>query len=186
MDNEIVLLSKEKLLAIFEYMNEQLKVNQLQLDITLYGGSVMTLVYDTRPATRDIDCVFSETNSRLLTNILKQTQFAFGLPDNWINEQIKEPLKHLLMENKEVFKAYSNLRILKPISEQLLAMKVLAARPEPAMDFVDAKLLCRDLNITTKEQLLGIISKYVPLKLLGERQIRFIQYLGKDLGYDWE
>ena len=35
MDNEIVLLSKEKLLAIFEYMNEQLKVNQLQLDITL-------------------------------------------------------------------------------------------------------------------------------------------------------
>jgi len=42
------------------------------------------------------------------------------------------------------------------------------------------------LNITTKEQLLGIISKYVPLKLLGERQIRFIQYLGKDLGYDWE
>ena len=41
MDNEIVLLSKEKLLAIFEYMNEQLKVNQLQLDITLFSGSVM-------------------------------------------------------------------------------------------------------------------------------------------------
>ncbi len=38
MENEIGLLSKEKPLAIFEYMNEQLKVNQIQLDITLLAA----------------------------------------------------------------------------------------------------------------------------------------------------
>lgn len=65
-------------------------------------------------------------------------------------------------------------------------MKILAAGPEPAKDFLDAYILCKDLNITTKGKLLDIFSEYLPLTLLGERQINFIKYLGKDLGYDWE
>ncbi len=184
--NDIGLMDKEKLLAIFDYLNERLRENQLQLEITIYGGSIMTMVYDNRPATKDIDCVFSETNLRLLENILDLTKFTFNLSEDWINEEVKEPLKYLLKEDKETYKAYSNLRILKPKAEQLLAMKILAARPEPAKDFVDAYILCKDLHITTKTELLDIISDYIPLTLLGERQINFIKYLGEDLGYDWE
>ncbi len=180
------LLNKDKLLEIFGYINERLKENQLQLEITVYGGSIMTMVYDNRPATKDIDCVFSETNLKLLDNILELTRFTFSLSDNWINEEVKEPLKSLLKEDKEIHKTYSNLKILKPKAEQLLAMKILAARPEPAKDFMDAYILCRNLNITTKTGLLDTVSDYVPFALLGERQINFIKYLGKDLGYDWE
>ncbi|HBT19050.1 MAG TPA: ABC transporter substrate-binding protein, partial [Clostridiaceae bacterium] len=51
MDN-IEMMDKKKLLDIFEYMNERLQENQLQLEITVYGGSIMTIVYDNRPATR--------------------------------------------------------------------------------------------------------------------------------------
>ena len=72
------------------------------------------------------------------------------------------------------------------MAEQLLAMKVLAARPEPAKDFVDAYILCKELKITTKEELMETPLKYIPIKSLGERQINFIKYLGEDLGYDWE
>jgi hypothetical protein len=129
--NDIGLLDREKLLKIFEYLNERLKENQLQLEITVYGGSVMTMVYDNRPATKDIDCVFSKANSKLME-------------------------------------------------------KILAARAEPAKDFTDAYILCKDLNITTKSELLKTISAYIPLTLLGERQKMFIKYLGEDLGYDWE
>lgn len=75
------LMDKKKLLEIFDYLNERLKENQLQLEITIYGDAVMTMVYDNRPATRDIDCVFSETNFKLLENILNTTKFAFNLPD---------------------------------------------------------------------------------------------------------
>lgn len=184
--NNIGLIDKKKLLKIFEYLSTQLKENQLNLEITVYGGSIMTLVYDNRPATKDIDCVFSETNQVLLENILEQAKFAFGLSDKWINEDIKEPLKSIIKEDKEIYKSYSNLKILKPKAEQLLAMKVLAARPEPAKDFVDAYLLCKDLEIDTKDKLMKVISEYIPLSLVGERQIRFIKYLGEDLGYDWE
>lgn len=186
MDLKNNLLDKNKLLQIFDYLNERLKENQLQLEITIYGGSIMTLVYDNRPATKDIDCVFSETNFKLLENILNLTKYTFSLSDGWINEEIKEPLQAILKEDKETYKNYSNLKILKPKAEQLLAMKVLAARPEPAKDFYDAYILCKDLNITTKDRLLEVISVYIPLTILGERQINFIKYLGEDLGYDWE
>lgn len=181
-----MLMDRDKLLQIFDYLNERLKENQLQLELTIYGGTVMTMVYDNRPATRDIDCVFSNVNQNLLENILEMTKFTFNLPKNWINEEIKEPLKSIIKEDKETYKLYSNLKILKPKAEQLLAMKVLAARPEPAKDFIDAFILCRDLNIRTKEELLSVVEKYLPLSLIGERQIRFIRYLGEDLGYDWE
>jgi len=183
--NKIELIDKNKALEIFCYLNERLKENQLQLDITIYGGVVMTIVYDNRPATKDIDCIFSETNSRLLENILKLTQRTFNLSSDWINEEIKEPLKHILKEDKEIFKVYSNLKILKP-TDQLLAMKVLAARAEPAKDFMDANLLCRKINVTTREKLMEIVLKYIPATLIGERQLNFIKYLGEDLGYDWE
>lgn len=184
--NNIGLMDKNKLLEIFEYLNERLRENQLQLEITVYGGSIMTMVYDNRPATKDIDCVFSETNDKLLDNILELTKFAFNLPDGWINEEIKEPIKSILKEDKETYRAYSNLKILKPIAKQLLAMKILAARPEPAKDFVDAQILCKDLNITRRDELLNVCSEYIPLTLIGERQRKFIEYLGEDLGYDWK
>lgn len=186
MDHDVGLLDRQTILKIFEYLNARLQENQLQLEITLYGGSVMTVVYDNRPATQDIDCVFSETNTTLLNNILEQAQFAFNLPPGWINDTVKVPLKALLKEDKETFRTYSNLRILRPKAEQLLAMKLLAARSEPAKDFVDALLLCKELGITKKAELLAIVSEYVPLTLIGQRQITFIKYLGEDLGYDWK
>lgn len=179
-------MDRIKLLEIFDYLNERLRENQLQLEITIYGGSIMTMVYDNRPATKDIDCVFSETNYKLLDHILNLTKFAFNLSEGWINEDVKEPLRAILKEDKETYKVYSNLKLLKPIAEQLLAMKILAGRPEPAKDFIDAYILCKDLRITTKDKLMEIISTYIPLKILGERQINFIKYLGKDLGYDWK
>jgi len=185
-NNGVNLLDKNKLLQIFDYLNERLKENQLQLEITIYGGSIMTMVYDNRPATKDIDCVFSETNFKLLENILNLTKYTFNLSDGWINEEIKEPLKTILKEDKETYKTYSNLKVLKPKAEQLLAMKILAARPQPAKDFFDAYILCKDLNITTKDRLMEVISTYIPLTILGERQINFIKYLGEDLGYDWK
>ncbi len=186
MQNNTGLLDKKRLLQIFDYLNERLKENQLQLEITIYGGTIMTLVYDHRPATKDIDCVFSEINYKLLDNILDLTKYAFNLPDGWINEEIKEPLKSIIKEDKETYKTYSNLKLLKPRGEQLLAMKILSARPEPAKDFIDANILCKDLNITTKEQLLLVCAKYISLTLVGERQVIFIKYLGEDLGYDWQ
>ncbi|NLP35995.1 MAG: hypothetical protein GX359_12560 [Clostridiales bacterium] len=50
------------MLEIFDYLNERLKENQLQLEITVYGGSIITMVYDNRPATRDMNFINSLYN----------------------------------------------------------------------------------------------------------------------------
>jgi len=179
------MLDKKMLLEIFDYLNEALRDNLLHLDITIYGGSIMTLLFDDRPATRDIDSIMSVDNIELLNQIIEQVQNVYQLNSDWINDEIKEPLKSLLSEDLTSYGNYSNLNILHPIPEQLLAMKILAARPEPSKDFIDAFMLCKSLDVQTKEKLFEIVCKYVPRKLLKERQMVFIKYLGSDLGYDW-
>ena len=52
MFDDIGLMGKDKLIEIFAYLNERLNENQLQLEMTVYGGSIMTMVYDNRPATK--------------------------------------------------------------------------------------------------------------------------------------
>lgn len=179
-------LDKDDLLDIFECLNTMLEANNLVLELSIYVGSIMKLIYDSRPATKDVDCIMQSNNDKLVKNILDDIADIYDLPKDWINEDIKEPLKVLIREDKQEFKIYSNLRIISPCKEQLLAMKVLSARNEPAYDFPDAQMLATDLGIKTKKDLLNIVRKYIPVKYLGERQLMFIKYLGKDLGYDWE
>lgn len=179
------LFTKKLLLEIFDYLNDLLFDNKLYLELTVYGGSIMTLLYDNRPATKDIDSLFNTVNDELLINIFKQIQDVYQLNNDWINDDVKEPIKTLIEEETIVYKEYSNLTIVQPIPEQLLAMKVLAARAEPSKDFVDAYILCKDLDITEKDQLFDIVTKFIPRKALKERQLTFIKYLGEDLGYDW-
>lgn len=179
-------LTKDELIEVFVYLNERLKENQIFLDLTVYGDSIMTLTYDGRPATRDVDCIYNTANDILLENILSNIQNVFCLQDEWLNSEVKEPLKLILKEDIETFKVYSNLKILKPVPEQLLAMKLLAARPEPSKDFIDARLLCEDLNIKSKKSLIDVFRTYFSRTLLGERQLMFIKYLGEDMGYDWK
>jgi len=42
--NDIGLLDKDKLLEIFDYLNQQLSENSMQLDLTIYEGCTMTMV----------------------------------------------------------------------------------------------------------------------------------------------
>lgn len=185
-DTKLQLLNRAELLKIFDYLNERLKENSLIINLTVYGGAVMSLIYDNRPATRDVDYIFNEGDYKLFNNIIEDTGDLFGLGKGWMNEDIKEPLEIFSKEELGTFKSYSNLTILKPSAKQLLAMKILSARPEPAKDFVDAFILAKDLNIETKEELLSVINNFYPIKFIGERQLNFIRYLGEDLGYDWK
>ena len=185
-ENTKAKLNKSELVKVFTVLDTKLKENSLVLQLAIYGGSVMNLLYDNRPATRDIDCVFNTSDEKLLDNILDDVGFIFSLNKNWINQDIKEPLKAL--ERQELLKLmeFDNLKIIAPSKEQMLAMKVLSARPEPSKDFIDAELLCKDLNITTKEQIIKNFRRFMPVSLIGERQIQFIKYVGVDLGYDWK
>lgn len=180
------LFNKETLDEILEDLNTELAKAGVFLELTIYGGAIMTLVYNNRPSTKDIDSVLKCDNMDIVNDILSIIKDKHSLSNDWINDEIKGPIKFLKKEDIEVFRIYSNLAVKKPVAAQILAMKILAARREPSKDFIDSYLLCKSLNISTKEQLLKVISAYIPLSLVGERQMIFIKYLGEDLGYDWE
>lgn len=177
-------LTKVTLLEIFENLNQKLEENNLILTINLYGGCVMVLCYDNRPATKDIDAVF-DTNPQIQA-ILGEIASLFSLSKNWINQEIKGPLEKLKKENLNEIKAYSNLSIFTPSIEQMLAMKVLSARSEPYRDFQDAEKLITLLNIKDRKEVLNIFNKFIGLKYLGDRQKMFLNYIGKDLNLNWE
>ncbi len=73
------LLTKED---IEQYLTElDLALQQIDAkgEICLYGGAVMCVVYEARPATKDIDAVFRPT--REIRNAVAQIAQAHDLPD---------------------------------------------------------------------------------------------------------
>lgn len=183
-DNKV--LTKSKLLGLFNLLNCKLCDNNVKVIITVYDGSVMTLIYDNRPATKDIDYVLGDSSLQsIFDNIISDITVIENLNDDWMNDEVRGPLEEIIKEDYYKGISLSNLTVMFPKPEQLLAMKILSARPEPAKDFIDAEILCKDLNVSEKREVIEIFSKYFPKRLLGERQLMFIHYVGKDLGYDW-
>ncbi len=182
MSNQII--TKEKFLEIMECLNEKLGENKMELSLNIYGGTVMMICFDVRPATKDIDALFN--TSPHLNNILQEIAEVYDLDSNWINQDIKEPLKYLKMEDlKELYK-FNNLKIYVPSAEQMLALKLLSARPEPYKDFEDAEYLIKYLKIEDLDSVIKIFEKYVGRKYLGDRQKMFLNYIGKDMNKKWK
>lgn len=177
-------VSKELFSEILEVLDKKLEENRLGLTLNLYGGTVMMVCFDARPATKDIDALFE--TSPIIDNILADIAETYGLHEGWINQDIKEPLKSLKIEDLNEIYKFKNLKVLAPSAEQMLAMKILSARPEPYRDFMDAEYLVRYLKLVTLEQVMDIFDKYIGRKYLGDRQKMFLNYLGKDLKMSWQ
>ena len=60
----------------------------MTLEVSLYVGAVFTRVYGFRDATKDIDVVVrpSEVAKNLASNVAEE----LGLPDNWLNDHVKQ------------------------------------------------------------------------------------------------
>jgi len=68
----------------------------------------------------------------------------------------------------------SNLRVLAAKPEYILAMKCYAARLD-SDDLNDAKFLAKYLGLIERNQMLDIVEKYIPAKLLGMKTVAFAE-----------
>ncbi|MGL4949959.1 MAG: DUF6036 family nucleotidyltransferase [Anaeroplasmataceae bacterium] len=178
-------IDRTLLYRLFEEINEGLIENGIHLDLCIYGGSLMTLLYSQRISTMDIDCVFNTDDSIVLELILKNIGSKYNLRRDWFNSEVKLPLETLSKEEKISYKTLSNLNINVCSKEQLLAMKIVASRAEPSHDFNDCVLLCKDLEIEDLKDLKSVISEFISFDILKMRHLRFIKELGLELGGDW-
>src|ERR1700675_2484544 len=99
--------------------------------ILLVGGAVMVLAIENRRSTRDIHASFEDEASAIRAAVL-QIARREELPPDWLNDGAKgflysEPPVSL-------WKSYPGLDIYLPALDYLLAMKIVAGRPQDIAD----------------------------------------------------
>ena len=147
-------MDKAQIKRCLDELNEELGSSGVKGEICLYGGAVMCLVYDARPATRDVDAIFKPTHE--IREAIKRIAKANGLREDWLNDAVKG---YVVTHPQRILFNLSNLKVYVPEADYLLAMKVLAARVE-ATDKADVQFLIKFLGINTPDEVFSILEKY--------------------------
>ena len=166
------MLTKSKIEQSFKALNDELAQQHLFGDILIVGGSYMVLVFDSRPATKDVDAVFKPA-AELRKAALKVAD-NLQLPEDWLNDGVKGFLPS--KQEKIQLLSFSNLKIWVPQPEYILAMKCVAARPDTS-DRNDIVTLIQHLKLKKAEQVFEIISNYYPKRAIPPKTQYFIEEL---------
>jgi len=152
-------------------LNNELRLMNIKGEVSLYGGAVMCLVYDARPATKDVDAVFRPT-SEMRTAIAKIAE-RNHLDESWLNDGVKG---YLVTHDQRVLFDLSNLKIFVPEPDYLLAMKAISARAD-TFDREDVMTLIDILELKAPAEVFSIVEKYYPRQQIKPATQYFIEEL---------
>lgn len=150
------MLQKQDIENHLRHLNKELARAGVKGELCLYGGTVMCLVYNTRPSTQDVDAIFVPAQE--MRKAAKKVAEADGLPDDWMNDAVKG---FVVEHPKRIFMDLSNLKVYVPESDYLLAMKALSARLD-GPDREDLLFLIKKLGLKSAGQIFEILRKYYP------------------------
>jgi hypothetical protein len=85
-----------------------------------------------------------------------------GLPDNWLQDALKEFF--FTQPPQEKWLEYPGLRVFLAPAAYVLAMKV--AAPDCSQDIEDIKVLAGKLQVSTAQDMLALVKRYIPQELL--------------------
>lgn len=159
-------LTRERILSLLAQLDAELAGQGVLAEMLMVGGAVMTLVFQAREQTRDIDAVF-EPVAPVREAVVRIAEREALSPD-WLNDAVSG---FLSTEGRyDPYFEGAGLRVFVARAEYLLAMKILAQRPaEQSRDFDDIRFLCRYLNITTLVAALDVVERYYPVTRLEPR-----------------
>lgn len=150
-------LTRADIARLLELLAAELASAGAEGEIYLVGGAVMCLVFDARPATRDVDAYFRPTRTIRLAAARVAAQE--GVPETWLNDAVKG-----FLSPRGEFDPYlelPSLRVFTARPEYLLAMKCVSMRlGEEFRDLDDVRYLLRYLNISNAETALEIVARY--------------------------
>lgn len=155
-------LTRSEIYRLLILLNESLEQKEIQGDLYLVGGAVLTLAYDARESTHDLDGVFAPKQE--IYECIKEVARDENLAEDWVNDAVKG-----FLGNRQEFTDFlslSNLNIKVASSEYLLAMKVQSSRTENQNEINDIKYLIKLLNLREIEEVETIVSKFYDLKLI--------------------
>jgi hypothetical protein len=149
-------MTAEEIKQYLEQLNDELRLMEIKGEVSLYGGAVMCVVFDARPATKDVDAVFRPSSE--IRRAIVQVARRNDLPDDWLNDGVKG---YLVEHPQRVLFVRSNLTVFVPEADYLLAMKAISARVD-TYDKEDVKTLAENLGLRTADEIFEIVEKYYP------------------------
>ena len=166
------MLSKKDILEYFEELNRRLWQRNIHGELLLAGGAALSLVYNARESTQDIDAVFKP--SKAIRNVILEMAEEDDLEEDWLNDGVKGFIDTEKIKI-EVYLEYSNLKINVINAEGLLAMKLTSAR-DNEKDLNDSIVLIKKLDIKTIEEVYEIIERLLPKTRQTPQSFYFTQY----------
>jgi hypothetical protein len=140
--------SREEIQAGLRRLGELAQDQHLEIQLTLVGGAVMVLNYQTRLSTRDVDAVIlAPKEARRVRMLAKDVAEEFGWPEDWLNDGAKGYLVGI-SDGPVLFRA-PGIVARAPSLEQLLAMKLSAWRDD--VDISDARRLLQEVKGNRKK-----------------------------------
>lgn len=144
---------------------ELAKGRQINLHLTVYGGTVMMLAYNARLGTNDIDAIFRPRDEVL--PIIEEVAREMNLESNWLNDDVKvwvaENEQGALIAFPEIAEIIHGLSVKRPSAKYMLAMKARAGRlPLPGQkgDYDDIVYLLRHTQTKSVDAVDKIVEKY--------------------------
>lgn len=143
------------------------------IELSIYGGSALTLSYDWRTATKDVDAVF-EADRATVRTLVAEIAIENGWDANWLNDGVKGFLSNADADSKRLFGTYPSeaepgLRVMLPKPEYLFAMKCRAMRiggVDVSADIDDIRRLATEIDVRGAEQALAIVSAFYPRQII--------------------
>lgn len=149
------MLTRDDINRYLEEINGEMASREISGEIIICGGAVMSMVYEARTSTKDIDGLFVPTGP--INEIVRAIALRDGLETDWLNDAAKGFIDTARMSFETVHE-YSNLTVRMPSPEAMLAMKLTSARMV-GKDREDALFFMRLLKIKSEEELLDIIER---------------------------
>lgn len=175
-------LSRETIMAALRRLDELLRGKGVIGELCIFGGAAMVLAFDARESTRDVDAIFVPKDDVL--RFAKQVGVEFDLDEDWLNCGVKGFVSDKGEVTTEGMPVFDNLRIMRPTTEYLLAMKCLASRVATyghKGDRRDVITLIRHLGLYDSAAICEIVCRYYNERLLPPKVRFFIEEIVEEI-----
>lgn len=162
------MLGRDELLEAMAVMDELLGQRQVRATLFVVGGAAMSIAYDARRATSDVDAVFAP--SQVVRDVADEVGQRLNLEPGWLNDGVKAFLPGEDPDRVGVYES-EHLSVAVASPGFLLAMKLLASRSDRDRD--DIRFLYELCGFSTSSEGLDLLASYYPERLVLPR-VRFM------------
>ncbi len=167
------MFDRRALLELLGELGDRLSRRGVRANVYIIGGAAISLSFDARRATRDIDAVVLSGHTALMEEV-RAIARARGLPTTWLNEQAAMYVARQVDPRPAAVFDHANLTVAAASAEHLLAMKLAASR---GSDVSDIKLLLDACDCTRVDQARAIFQRVFDGQNLPDKALLIIEDL---------